>query len=263
MPEMRRVQGLMNMAKEDTTDTYTEDAEMVKKFYTMLSDTLLQHNKDIARLKRKVRALTMLTEAERVPPDILKERLHAREGTIRRAKEQFELDYADSSNGTLPYGNQIGRRYLIPQDLGVKSWDFEKPDEHSPDPTPDVREEEAKKVGRHTLLEYRIVDEEAFLIIHGFKYKPLDGDPKLQSVLNRWAGVVIPPSPISFTNARIIGGYYTVNLEVSPAISPKSMVEMTAYFNDLGPHKYQLAILGEVIGTRRYLIKQPQDLLIR
>ena len=187
----------------------------------------------------------------------------ATDQTIARAKDVWGLDYAEYSDGFYPSGNQIGRRYLIPQDFGLKSWNFEKPDERSKEPSPEVLETEAKKLGMHRILDWFAVSEEAFLIFHGFKYKPLDGEePKLQSLCQRWSGVMLPPLAISFTSARMIGGYYTVNLEVPAVLSPKSTFELNAFFDDLGPHKYQLGILGEVIGKRAgYLYQEPQNLL--
>lgn len=261
MPEVRRVRGVMNMGSDKQLNAIIENP--VKLYTEMVTKQLLQQAEDLARLKRKVRALIMLMEAERVPQEIIQHRLMAREDTIRRAKEQFELDYADSSDGTLPFGNRIGRRYLLPQDFGRKSWDFEKPDERSPDHSPETIEAETKKLGRQQIFEYKMVNEEAFFIIHGFKYKPLDGEAKLQSLTHTWAGVRIPPTSILFTNARIVGGYYTVNLEVPPVLTPRMLLDLTAFFNDLGPHKYQLGIFGEVVAQTRYIIREPQDLLVR
>lgn len=239
------------------------DKETIERYYSLLGERPIQDAKDIASLKHRVHSLTKLLEAERVPPETIRQRKQSRDDTIARAKDIWDLDYAKSSDGFYPGGNQIGRRYLLPQDFGRKSWNFEKPDERSPDPSPETLEAEAKKLGRQQIFDYQVVNEEAFFIIHGFKYKPLDGEAKLQSLTHTWAGVRIPPTSISFTNARMVGGYYTVNLEVPPVLTPKMLLDLTAFFNDLGPHKYQLGILGEVIAQKRYIIREPQDLLVR
>jgi len=249
------------MMTDEKKDAFEKNAKTITAFYDLLGKRLLQDARDIAYLKRKVAALTKLLDAERVSPEILHKRKQTRDDTIARARDILGLDYADSSEGLYPSGNQIGRRYLIPQDFGLKSWVFEKPDERSPDPSPETKEAEAKKLGRQQIFNYLIVNGEAFFIIHGFKYKPLDGEARLQSLSHTWAGVRIPPTSILFTNARMVGGYYTVNLEVPPVLSPKMLLDLTAFFNDLSPHKYQLGIFGEVIGQRRYLYQEPQSLL--
>ena len=247
---------------EKQKDKMKEYSDTTAAFYKLLGERLIQDAKDIAHLKREVRALTMLLEAERVPPEIIHQRTRSRDDTIARARDIWGLDYAFSSGGLFPSGNQIGRRYLLPQDFGRKSWEFEKPDERSPDPSPETLEAEAKKLGRQQLFDYLRVHDDIFLIIHGFKYKPLDGEARLQSLTHTWAGVRIPPTSILFTNARIVGGYYTVNLEVPPVLSPKMLVDLTAFFSDLNAHKYQLGIFGEVIGQRRYLYQEPLNLLM-
>lgn len=251
----------MTTMANERKDTFEENAKIVKNYYELLGSTLIQHNRDIAVLKRKVHALTMLLEAERVPDSILFNRKQSREDTVSRARETWGVDYADNTEGFYPAGNQIGRRYLLPQDFGRQSWEFEKPDERSPDPSPETREAEAKKLGQQSIFDYLIVPDEAFFLIHGFRYKPLDGDPRLQSLSHKWAGVKIPSTSILFTNARMISGYYTVNLEVPPVLSPHTLIDLTAFFNDLGAHKYQLGIFGEVIAQKRYIIRDPQSLL--
>lgn len=231
-------------------------------FAKTVTNTLLENAQDIANLKHKFNALKKLLEAERVSPEILAWREQTRQDTIARAKDVWGLDYAEYSDGFYPSGNQIGRRYIIPQDFGLKSWNFEKPDENSKDPSPETQEKEAKKLGLHRILEWFRVREEAFLIFHGFKYKPLDDGPRLQSLCQQWSGVMLPPLAVSFTNARMIGGYYTVNLEVPAVLSPKSTLDLKAFFDDIGPHKYELGIFGEVIGKRAgYLYMEPHNLL--
>jgi hypothetical protein len=239
-----------------------EEEDPAARWIMLIDTALARHDKDIARLKRKVKALTMLLEAERVPPKILRLREQMRGDAVARARDMWGLDYAEIGEGFYPAGNQIGRRYLLPQDFGLKTWYFEKRDEYTPDPSPETREAEAKKLGRHSILEYCRVDEEAFLILHGFKYKPF-GSPKLQSIEYILSGTMIPPLTISFTNARIIGGYYTVNLEGPIALQPKSQFDLTAFLDDLGPHAYELGIFGEVIGRRSYIIIAPHNLLTR
>jgi len=245
-------------------DKKAPEENPLEAYAKTVNAAILGNAHDIVRLKHKFSALKKLLEAERVPPEIIKLRLQARGDVIMRAKDIWGQDYAESSDGLYPHGMQIGRRYIIPQDFGFKSWEFEKPDERSKEPSPEVLETEAKKLGQHRLIEWRATNDEVFLILHGFKYKPLDGDePKLQSLCHQWCGITMPvvSMSISVSNARMIGGYYTMNLEHPATLSPRSALEMKAFFNDLGPHKYRLCIFGEAVGKRRYLFTEPQDLM--
>jgi hypothetical protein len=199
------------------------------------------------RLAIRVKTLE-LHDVMPVPERIIKRRLQARDDTIYRAKEVFGLNYADSSDGLFPYGNQLGRRNLTPQDFGLSHWKH-------------TREEGCR---RKLLIDVRL-SEYAHIIIHGFKYNPpKESSPaEISGFRMEPSGVRLPYSPLDFTNWYNELECRVHHLDVPPVISPRSMFNLEMFFTEpRDAFSFEFGIFGEVVAPVRYLLMDPAMLLI-
>ena len=155
---------------------------------------------------------------------------------IDRAKDIWGLDYATASEGYSPLGNQIGRRGLCSEDLGLKEWKF--------------------KTGADPTFYYEL-DEDCFIIFHGARvreeyYNDING---FQLSLS---GIVMPYCTVSGWEKE--DGWYSIEFKNPVAVSPKSSVK----FNIMSPcpdKEVVLELIGEVVGKRCYIILPPEKLL--
>lgn len=161
--------------------------------------------------------------------------------TVDRAEDIWAIDFAHSTEGYLPAGNQIGRRPLCPEDFGLSSWDM-------------------RIQGKSFSPVRCVTNEDMFAVITGFAYKPIDDDT-LRGIRQIPAGVWLPYSPRS-RKWKSIDGWYIRNLPECYVVAPKSLYELVCYqTKDNTYTDCCIEILGEAIGKRSYLIKEPSDIL--
>jgi len=187
----------------------------------------------------------------------------ARDDTVKRAKDIWGLDYADSSNGLYPSGNQIGRSPFRP-DVGSNGarvfprqaggqWrtvlggaTFDDPDGAPTALTPDVN-------GWAEWLDF-ILDEDAFVIIEGvFSTATV---PTIREHQLELSGVKLPVQQIEeiYNNGEdLVKGYF----EVPAVLSPKSQFHNYVRMGPVGETLDEgFGYLGELIAKRSYLIRQ-------
>ena len=166
--------------------------------------------------------------------------------TVDRAMDIWGLEYAEYSHGLYPSGNQIGRRNIMPEDVGLTTW------KHKAHPS--------WKSQRVPFIDC-IMDENAFLLLTGMAYKPPENAQPLKGVSEALSGVMLPFNPTS-TEWREIDGYYIQIFKCPVVLSPQSRLVINL-FEDPHGYEFELELLGNIIGKREYLVKEPRDIMVR
>jgi len=186
----------------------------------------------------------------------------ARDDTVSRAKDVWGLDYADSSNGLYPAGNQIGRAQLRPDiayqgtivfpRLAGGQWRTVWAAGGVPTGAITAVVPNALN-GWGTWLDF-IVDEDAFIIIEGFFSTATT--PTIREVKFTLSGVETPVMQIEqiYNNGDdLVCGH----LEVPAVVSPKSQVVINIRQGPIAAGIDEgFGIIGEVLGKRSFLIRQ-------
>lgn len=185
----------------------------------------------------------------------------ARDDTVARAKDVWGLDYADSSNGLYPAGNQIGRAafrpdvafngtIVFPQGAGGQwrtVWAA------GGVPTGAVTALTTDAQGWDEWLNF-IVDEDMFIIVEGvFSTATTPTIRELQLLLS---GVSLPVMQIEeiYNNGDdLVKGWF----EVPAVVSPKSQFDIFVRSSTISAAVDEgFGFLGETIAKRSALIRQ-------
>lgn len=186
----------------------------------------------------------------------------ARDDTISRAKDIWGLDYADSSNGLYPSGNQIGRSPFRPDVAAVGTRVFPQaaggmwrtvvpivPSIPTGAATPIVTNAQ----GWAEWLDFTL-DEDAFIIIEGvFSTATV---PTIREQQLELSGVKLPVQQIEeiYNNGQdLVKGYW----EVPAVLSPKSNFHNWVRSSTISANLDEgFGFLGELIAKRSYMIRQ-------
>lgn len=185
----------------------------------------------------------------------------ARDDTVARAKDVWGLDYADSSNGLYPSGNQIGRAafrpdsayqgtIVFPQGAGGQwrtVWAA------GGVPTGAVTPVATNAQGWVDWLNF-IVDEDVFVIIEGvFSTATV---PTIREIQLNLSGVMLPVMQIEeiYNNGDdLVKGWF----EVPAVVSPKSQFDVWLRSSTISGNVDEgFGFLGEEIAKRSFLIRQ-------
>jgi hypothetical protein len=185
----------------------------------------------------------------------------ARDDTVSRAKDIWGLDYADSSNGLYPSGNQIGRSpfrpdiaangtRVFPQGAGGQ-WRTVVPVVPSVN-TGAVTPIVADAQGWAEWLDF-ILDEDCFIIIEGvFSTATV---PTIREHQLELSGVKLPVQQLEeiYNNGEdLVKGYW----EVPAVLSPKSNFHNWVRTNGVSANLDEgFGYLGEVIAKRSFIIR--------
>lgn len=164
--------------------------------------------------------------------------------TAERASDIWGLRYAHSSNGYYPSGNELGRRALAPEDLGLENWSM------------------YRKCGVNTVLDY-VINEDVFILLKGFTFNPMKGGMNLKGIKYEMSGIQLPYVPFGPDWIQLSDGSVDYEFDQSVVISPKNQMVIKAHFGEFGKEEEpacQLMVRGEVIGKRSYIIKDPTQL---
>jgi len=169
--------------------------------------------------------------------------IQARSDTIERAMDQWGLEYAFSSDGLYPHGHEIGRRSIIPEDLGRTSWHFD-----SIETTQNIIN--------------TILHNDAFLIVTGFSYKPLSPDK-----FHLFKGCRITPDGLRLSfkptdkQWKERDGWYIRYTKIPIVLPPTCRMELQTFFMEDVDHVYGFRVEGDVIAKRSYLMLEPEEIL--
>lgn len=184
----------------------------------------------------------------------------ARNDTIERAKDIWGLDYAESSDGLYPAGNQIGRTQFRPDMCRAETFNVAPAQTNGGQWRTMVNVGAAPPAamvtdanGWGTFFDF-VLDEDVFIIIEGVF--SVDTTPTIREVHNTLSGVSLPIMQIEeiYENGEDIQkGYVEVPVVVSPKSEYQCRVRSSAVGGGLdeafGP-------LGEAIGKRSFLIRE-------
>lgn len=191
----------------------------------------------------------------------------ARDDTVQRAKDIWGLDYADSSGGLYPSGNQIGRTSFRP-DVGAVTqggtrvfprlaggqWRTVLGGAGFNDPAGLVTAVPINVLnGWGEWLDFQL-DEDVFVIIEGVFSTA--SEPTIREIQLELSGVKLPTLNIEeiYNNGDdLIKGMF----EVPAVLSPKSQFHCWVRSGPIGADIDEgFGFLGETIGKRSYIIRQ-------
>jgi|GEM_PF-5665265 len=184
----------------------------------------------------------------------------ARGDTIERAKDIWGLDYAESSDGLYPAGNQIGRTQLRPDTTEAEAFTVGLPATNGGQWRTNVEIPPAPPApmitdanGWGTFFDF-VLDEDTFIIIEGLF--STDTAPTIREVHHTLSGVSLPIMQIEeiYNNGEdIVKGY----VEVPVVISPKSQFECRIRSSTVSDAVDEgFGILGESIAKRSFIIRE-------
>jgi hypothetical protein len=188
----------------------------------------------------------------------------ARDDTVTRAKDIWGLDYADSSNGLYPAGNQIGRTSFRPDVANVGQlvapraaggqWRTVNTGVGG-GPGGPVLPLATDVNGWAHWLDF-ILDEDLFIIIEGvFSTAVVPTIREFQLILSGVSLPVVQVEEIYNNGQDLVKGYF----EVPAVLSPKSQFVIDARSSiSLGALDEGFGFLGEAIAKRSAIIRQIQ-----
>jgi hypothetical protein len=185
----------------------------------------------------------------------------ARDDTVQRAKDVWGLDYADSSNGLYPSGNQIGRAAFRPDVAAHGTIVFPQ---GAGGQWRTVFGAGGVNTGAVTALTTNaqgwvdwlnfILDEDLFIIIEGVFSTAVT--PTIREIQLNLSGVMLPVMQIEeiYNNGDdLVKGWF----EVPAVVSPKSNFDVWLRSSIIsGALDEGFGFLGEEIAKRSFLIRQ-------
>jgi hypothetical protein len=189
----------------------------------------------------------------------------ARDDTVTRAKDIWGLDYADSSNGLYPAGNQIGRTSFRPDVANVGQlvapraaggqWRTVNTGVGG-GPGGPVLPLAPDANGWAHWLDF-ILDEDLFIVIEGvFSTAVVPTIREFQLILSGVSLPVVQVEEIYNNGQDLVKGYF----EVPAVLSPKSQFVIDARSSIVAPGALDegFGFLGEAIAKRSAIIRQIQ-----
>lgn len=185
----------------------------------------------------------------------------SRKDTIQRAKDVWGLDYADSSDGLYPSGNQIGRTQFRPDQTEIRDFTVGLPSTNGGQwrtrvqlgPAGPIAAMVADANGWGTFFDFTL-DDDVFIIIEGVL--STDTTPTVREIHLTLSGTSLPPMQIEEIYAseeETNKGY----MEIPVVVSPKSQFNCRIRSSTVSSGIDEgFGILGEAIAKRGYLIKE-------
>lgn len=165
--------------------------------------------------------------------------------TVDRAKDIWDMDYADSSDGLYPNRMQIGRRVgIAPHDLGLKSWIFDK-----------VLQPGYKNINLNLMIDHNI-SEDVFLIIQGYRVRNVGA--YFLGIFTCLAECRLPFVPFGPCWKKEEDGYYYY-YELPVVLSPKSNIQVLCVSAIESRDMREISLIGQVIAKRSYLVNYSES----
>jgi len=183
----------------------------------------------------------------------------SRKDTIQRAKDVWGLDYADSSDGLYPSGNQIGRTQFRPDMTEIRDYNIGLPPANGGQwrtrvniPGGGNAGVATDASGWGTFFDFTLEDD-VFIIIEGVL--STDTTPTIREVRLNLSGTALPPMQIEEIYAseeETNKGY----LEIPVVVSPKSSFMFNIRSSTVSANVDEgFGVLGEAIAKRGFLLK--------
>jgi len=159
---------------------------------------------------------------------------------VARAKDIWGLDYADSTGGLYPSGNQIGRRPIAPQDVGLSSWLVDYLERGHDDSS-----------GR--LIDC-VTSEHAVIVMEGFYIRNPPQD--FMGFDMALAEVPLPYVPWG-PSWKYDGVGYRYICDAPAVLMPDQKLDITAHFLRNCPDM-EFSLIGQVVAKAQYLRTVPK-----
>jgi len=208
----------------------------------------------------------LLNIIKQTPEDAIEQAI---EDTVKKAKDVWGLNYAESSNGLYPAGSEIGRTQFRPSHCSKGAQPYpegaggEWRTVYYDPSTGGIYGMGTDANGWGTWLDFN-VSEDNFIVIEGVFSK--DADPSITEFVMNLSGTKLPvvqvESGLYATEERTLRGYFEVPAIVSPKAEiifslRSSHTNVTAGLENEGKGlSEKFGFIGDTIAKRSYLIKQ-------